>query len=92
MSAGYCGYVMIQEIMDKMGITLISTYGMTETSCAVTQTRYGDSAELISETVGMVLPHLEMKIIGLDKRQLPQNVEGKICIKGTSVMKGFYNI
>ena len=64
---------MIQEIMDKMWITLISTYGMTETSCAVTQTQYRDSAELISKTVGMALPHLEMKIIGPDKNQLPPN-------------------
>ena len=82
---------MIQEIMDKMRITLISTYGMTETSCAVTQTRYRDSAELISKTVGMLLPHLEMKIMGPDKSQLPPNIEGEICIKGPSVTKGYYN-
>jgi len=82
---------MIQEIMDKMGIILISTYGMTETSCAVTQTRYRDSAELVSKTVGMALPHLEMKIIGPDKSQLPTNIEGEICIRGPSVMRGYYN-
>jgi fatty-acyl-CoA synthase len=82
---------MIQEIMDKMGITLISTYGMTETSCAVTQTRYRDSAELISKTVGVPLPHLEMKIIGPDKRQLPPDIEGEIYIRGPSITKGYYN-
>lgn len=82
---------MIQEIMDKMGITLISTYGMTETSCAVTQTRYRDSAELISKTVGVPLPHLEMKIIGPDKKQLPPNIEGEIYIRGPSITKGYYS-
>ena len=82
---------MIQEIMDKMRITLISTYGMTETSCAVTQTRYRDSAELVSKTVGMVLPHLEIKIIGPDKRQLSPNIEGEVYIRGPSITKGYYS-
>ena len=81
---------MIQEIMDAMGITLISTYGMTETSCAVTQTRYRDSAEVISQTVGQVLPHLEMKVIGKDKCPLGPDVEGEICIRGPSVTSGYY--
>jgi fatty-acyl-CoA synthase len=81
---------MIQEIMDAMGITLISTYGMTETSCAVTQTRYRDSAEVISQTVGQVLPHLEMKVIGKDQCPLGPDAEGEICIRGPSVTSGYY--
>jgi fatty-acyl-CoA synthase len=82
---------MIQEIMDRMGIGLISTYGMTETSCAVTQSRYGDSAELISETVGLALPHVEMKIMDPKKRQtLSPHVEGEICMRGYSLTKGYY--
>jgi fatty-acyl-CoA synthase len=81
---------MIQEIMNAMGITLISTYGMTETSCAVTQTRYRDSAEVISQTVGQTLPHLEMKVIGKDKSLLGPYAEGEICIRGPSVTSGYY--
>jgi fatty-acyl-CoA synthase len=82
---------MIQEIMDKMGISLISTYGMTETSCAATQTRYGDSATLISETVGSPLPNIEMKVINPKTgKTLPSGVEGEICLKGHSLTKGYY--
>jgi fatty-acyl-CoA synthase len=82
---------MIQEIMDRMGISLISTYGMTETSCAVTQSRYGDSAEVISETVGIALPHVEIKIINPKTHQmLPPHIEGEICMRGYSLTKGYY--
>jgi fatty-acyl-CoA synthase len=82
---------MIQKIMDSMGIGLISTYGMTEASCAVTQSRYGDSAKLISETVGLPLPHVEMKVFNTKTGQtVPYNVEGEICIRGYSLTKGYY--
>jgi fatty-acyl-CoA synthase len=82
---------MIQKMMDRMGIGLISTYGMTEASCAVTQSRYGDSAKLISETVGLPLPHVEMKVFNTKTGQtVPYNVEGEICIRGYSLTKGYY--
>jgi fatty-acyl-CoA synthase len=82
---------MIQKIMDSMGISLISTYGMTETSCAVTQTRYGDSAEVISETVGAPLPHMEIKVLDVNtKREVPDSVEGELCIRGYSLTQGYY--
>jgi fatty-acyl-CoA synthase len=82
---------MTQKIMDKLGISLISTYGMTETSCAVTQSRYGDGAALISETVGVPLPHMEMRVIDPNTRnEVQTGMEGEICIKGRSMTKGYY--
>jgi fatty-acyl-CoA synthase len=82
---------MIQKIMDSMGISLISTYGMTEASCAVTQTRYGDPAEVISETVGPPLPHMEIKVLDVNtKREVGGAVEGELCIRGPSLTQGYY--
>lgn len=82
---------MIQRMMDKMGIGLVSTYGMTETSCAVTQSRYGDSADLISETVGIPLPHAEMKVVDINTgKECLKGVEGEVCIKVRSQTEGYY--
>ena len=81
----------VQKIMDRMGIRLITVYGMTENSCCATITHYGDSAKILSETVGQALPHIEMKVIDAKTgRTLPSGVEGEICMRGRSITKGYY--
>ena len=67
-------------------------YGMTETSPVSTQTRFGDDLERRTETVGRVLPHLEIKIIDPSTGVVvPQGEAGELCTRGYSVMLGYWN-
>jgi fatty-acyl-CoA synthase len=67
-------------------------YGMTETSPVSTQTRHGDNLHQRTETVGRVLPHLEIKIIDPSTGvTVPHGEPGELCTRGYSVMLGYWN-
>jgi fatty-acyl-CoA synthase len=85
------------EVMKKV-ITLMNMreveicYGMTETSPVSTQTRLDDPMEKRVSTVGLVHPHLEIKIIDPDtEKVVPIGTPGELCTRGYSVMLGYWN-
>ena len=60
-----------------MGVVILEGYGLTETSPVIGVNRPG---EVHLGTVGKVLENLEVKI----------ESDGEICVKGASVMKGYW--
>jgi fatty-acyl-CoA synthase len=73
--------------MAEVGIA----YGMTETSPVSTQTRVDDDLERRTETIGRVLPHVEIKVIDpLTGATVPRNTPGELCTRGYSVMLGYW--
>jgi fatty-acyl-CoA synthase len=67
-------------------------YGMTETSPVSTQTRIDSPFDKRVGTVGLVGPHLEIKIIDPASGQVvPVNQPGELCTRGYSVMLGYWN-
>jgi acyl-CoA synthetase (AMP-forming)/AMP-acid ligase II len=71
---------------------LVTSYGMTETSSAVTRTWWSDPLELRTTTHGTPLPDIEVRIAapGTD-RPLPPGETGEIQVRGYNVMAGYYN-
>ena len=66
-------------------------YGMTETSPVSTQTRIGTPLEKQVGTVGLVHPHLEIKIVSPENgRIVPVGERGELCTRGYSVMLGYW--
>ena len=61
-----------------MGIVILEGYGLTETSPVIAVNRPND---VHLGTVGKVLENLEVKIAQ----------DGEICVRGASVMKGYWN-
>ncbi len=85
-------HVMKRVITDMHMSEVAIAYGMTETSPVSTQTRFGDNLERRTETVGRVLPHLEIKIIDPSTGVvLPQGEAGELCTRGYSVMLGYWH-
>ena len=83
---------LISDVIEKMNIKgLIQSYGMTETSPAITANNHDDSVWLKSETAGYPLPGVEIKIIDeITGADLPEGKEGEICVRGDNIMKGYY--
>jgi fatty-acyl-CoA synthase len=67
-------------------------YGMTEVSPVSTQTHTDAPFDKRVSTVGLVHPHLEIKIIDpATGRVLPVGTPGELCSRGYSVMLGYWN-
>jgi fatty-acyl-CoA synthase len=67
-------------------------YGMTETSPVSTQTRIDAPLEKRVSTVGVVHPHLEVKIVDVvTGKVVPLGTTGEFCTRGYSVMLGYWN-
>jgi fatty-acyl-CoA synthase len=67
-------------------------YGLTETSPGITLTSRNDSIEMRTQTVGKVLPEMEVKIIDpVTGEKKATGHSGELCCRGYNVMKGYYN-
>jgi fatty-acyl-CoA synthase len=67
-------------------------YGMTETSPVSTQTRADAPLEKRVSTVGIVHPHIEVKIVDpVSGHVVPVGESGELCTRGYSVMLGYWN-
>lgn len=76
--------------MNMDGIT--NCYGMTETSPVSCQTRMDDNLQRRTETVGRVLPHVEIKVVDpATGETVGYGETGEYCTKGHSVMLGYWN-
>lgn len=93
MAGSNCPIRVMEKVIDQMNMTEITIcYGLTEASPVITQTRQHDDIRVRTETVGRALPHLEIKVIDLGTgKELPPGQQGEVCVKGYSVMKGYYN-
>ncbi len=78
-----------QGMMEKHGKLLLEGYGTTETSPAVS---VNTAAAYRPGSTGRALPNVEVRIADIDTGEtLPPEKEGRILVKGTLVMKGYFN-
>src|SRR5215469_8969051 len=84
---------LMEEIKARIGADCSIVYGMTETSGAVTQSMPYDSFEQKSATVGLPLPHLDLKVVDpLTGETAEFGQPGELLVRGHLVMKGYYNM
>ncbi|ANK81878.1 MAG: hypothetical protein TEF_14545 [Rhizobiales bacterium NRL2] len=80
----------VAEDLDMPGY--FTSYGMTETSSAVTRCYSTDAPEVRQTTHGKPLPDIEVSIRDIDTgAELAAGEEGEICVRGYSIMIGYYN-
>jgi fatty-acyl-CoA synthase len=93
MAGSLCPEPLMRKVMERMNLTeLTIAYGLTEASPGITLTPRDDSVELRTQTVGRVLPEVEVQIVdpGTGEQCAPGQ-PGELCCKGYNVMKGYYN-
>jgi fatty-acyl-CoA synthase len=80
-----------ERCMRELGCQFTIVFGQTEASPIITQTRPTDPAEQIAKTVGVPLPHLDVRIADpAAGGTVPTGAVGEICVRGYSVMAGYY--
>lgn len=91
MAGANCPVEVMRRLIDRMHMSEVTiAYGMTETSPVSTQTLPDDPLHARIETVGRVMPHLEIKIVDDRGQIVPRGVEGELCTRGYSVMSGYW--
>ncbi|ENV32969.1 AMP-binding protein [Acinetobacter gerneri] len=91
MAGSPCPREIMQRVIDRMNMSEITIcYGMTETSPVSVQSSTTDSIEQRVSTVGRIHPHLEIKIIDEHDKIVPKGKLGELCVRGYSVMLGYW--
>ncbi len=84
---------LMEQVKERMGADVAIVFGQTEASAAITLTLQDDSFELKSATVGVPMPHGEVKIINpVSGDAIPCGQRGELCCRGYLVMDGYYNM
>jgi long-chain acyl-CoA synthetase len=90
----YSGAPMSPQVIEKLrallaGVELHNFYGLTETTSV--STVLPDAQALPRcESVGLAPPGLDLRVVDENDQPLPPGQIGELCIRGPSVLKGYY--
>src|SRR5262245_38331003 len=93
MAGALCPEALMRRAISEMNLREITIiYGLTEASPGITQTLRNDTIEHRTNTVGKVLPEMEVRIVDPATNEiLGPGESGELCVRGYNVMLGYYN-
>lgn len=92
MAGAPCPTEVMKRVVNEMNMSEVTiAYGMTETSPVSFQSSTDDSLERRVSTVGRIHPHVECKVVDENGATVAPGVQGELCTRGYSVMKGYWD-
>jgi fatty-acyl-CoA synthase len=92
MAGAPCPVEVMKRVLSDMHMhDVLIGYGQTETSPVNHITLSNDSLENRTGTVGRAVPRVEIKITNENNQVMPTGEKGEICVRGYSVMQGYWN-
>ncbi len=93
MAGSPCPTEVMKRVVSSMHLGQITiAYGMTETSPVSCQSSIDTPLDKRVSTVGLVQPHLEIKIVDPENGEIvTPGVPGELCTRGYSVMHGYWD-
>jgi acyl-CoA synthetase (AMP-forming)/AMP-acid ligase II len=70
--------------------TVVTGYGLTETTGTVSMCRHDDSPEVIATTVGRPLPGVDIRLVDVEGEPVASGQPGEILVRGYNVMKEYF--
>ena len=81
---------MVVAMKERLGFTtIITAYGMTETSGLAAYCRADDPAKTIATTSGRAGPDMELAIVDDDLNEVPRGTAGELLVRGFQVTPGY---
>src|SRR5690606_17157671 len=82
---------LVQRMQDELGIrTVLTAYGLTESSGMVTMSKQGDGVDRIANSCGKPIPGVEVRCVDKLGREVEPGREGEIWVRGFNVMAGYF--
>ncbi len=93
MAGSLCPEALMKRVMEQMNLREITiAYGLTEASPGITHTLRDDTLERRTQTVGRVLPEMEVRIVDpATGAAVEAGQPGELCVRGYNVMLGYFN-
>ncbi len=93
MAGAPCPIEVMKKVVTRMHANQMTIcYGETESSPVVTQTPVDASLEDRTGTVGLPIPHVELKVVDRETGAIvPCGTQGEICFRGYNIMRGYHN-
>ncbi|MFP8875359.1 MAG: FadD3 family acyl-CoA ligase [Myxococcota bacterium] len=82
---------LVRRMHDDLGFeTVITGYGLTESSGIATMCRDGDDATTIATTSGRAIPDVEVLCVDEAGNEVPRGESGEVVVRGYNVMLGYF--
>jgi acyl-CoA synthetase (AMP-forming)/AMP-acid ligase II len=82
---------MIRRMRSELAFeTIVTGYGLTETTGIATMCRHDDDPETIATTSGRPIPGVELRVVGDDGRDVADGEPGEIVLRGYNIMQGYF--
>jgi acyl-CoA synthetase (AMP-forming)/AMP-acid ligase II len=82
---------MIRRMRDELTFkTIVTGYGLTESTGIATMCRHTDDPETIARTAGRPIPGTEVRIVDDDGEPRPAGEPGEVVVRGYHVMAGYF--
>ena len=81
---------LVRRMRSELGFgTVLTAYGLTESTGTVTMCRRGDDDETIAHTSGRAIPDTEVRAVDESGAPVPAGTPGEIVTRGYHVMRGY---
>ncbi len=82
---------LIERLRDEMTFeTIITGYGLTETTGTAAMCRHDDDPETIANWSGRAIPDTELRVVDEDGSEVPRMQPGEVVVRGYHVMQGYF--
>jgi acyl-CoA synthetase (AMP-forming)/AMP-acid ligase II len=71
--------------------TVLTAYGLTESTGVVTMCRRTDTAEVIASTSGRAIPGIEVRVVDSGGLEVSRGEPGEVLVRGYTVISGYFD-
>lgn len=82
----------LEKIFSTMTTNVFNCLGMTESAGLTTYTPKGSNIDVLTRTVGKVIPELEWKLVDKDRKTVKRGEPGEIAYRGSTIIKEYFKL
>ena len=83
---------LVKRLQSEMTFeTVLTGYGLTETSAVVSVCHQGDDPETVAHWSGRVIPDVEVRVVDDEGDEVALGEPGEVLVRGYVVMRGYWN-